>query len=84
NSAQKKLARELTRLVHGEEGLREALESTHLMNPGKNTFNEEHVDKMLATMPYIDVKRADVLEKNYIDLITEVGLVSSKGEARRL
>lgn len=76
NEAKKVLAFEATKICHGEQAAIEA-EST-----AQKTFEQGSVGDDL---PSITVK-ADVLEAgfNILDALSEAGLVSSKGEARRL
>lgn len=84
NSAQKKFAEEVTRLVHGEEGLQEALKTTAAATPGKLSFDEENLGQVKDSMPSVELAKGDVLGQNYIDVAVASGLLKSKGEARRL
>ncbi len=85
NIAQKKLAEEVTRFVHGEKGLEEALQVTEKMNPGKKTSLDKETLKVLAeTTPTCNLKREAVLGKKYTEVLQEIGLVSSRSEAVKL
>ncbi len=85
NTAQKRLAEEVTRLVHGEEGLKTALLVTEGAAPGKKAVLNATVLKEIAKdMPYVSLKRHDVVGSKMNDLMPLSGIVSSKGEAVRL
>ena len=84
NSAQKRFAEEVTRLVHGEKGLQEALVTTAAVTPGKLSFDEENLGQVKDSMPNIELARGEVLGQSYIDVAVASGLLKSKGEARRL
>ncbi|MBM3193761.1 MAG: tyrosine--tRNA ligase [Chlamydiae bacterium] len=84
NLAQKRLAEEVTLLVHGEKGLKEALGATDALSPGKMNFCEEGLTAMQENMPNIELSSSDVLSKPYIDVVVRSGLIESKSEVRRL
>jgi tyrosyl-tRNA synthetase len=85
NTAQKRLAEEVTRLIHGEEGLQKALKVTESAAPGANTvLDAETLESISADMPSHTLSLADLDQVKLVDLITKLGLQSSKGEARRL
>jgi tyrosyl-tRNA synthetase len=85
NTAQKRLAEEVTRLVHGEEKLQVALRVTEKAAPGAATeLNAEVLESIAGDMPSFDLARNDVLDVKLIDLMVRVGLQTSKGEARKL
>lgn len=85
--AQRRLAEEVTRIVHGEEGLGQARRATEVL------FGEEPYtdldDSTLAgafgAAPSVDLPR-DRLEDGLglLELMVEVGAASSNGQARRL
>ncbi len=81
NSAQKKLAEELTRLLHNEDGLQSALRATQAASPGHETKLDP---ESLRQMPHVNLPRKDVLDQKFTDLAVMAGLTSSKGEAARL
>lgn len=72
NKAKERLAFEITKLVHGEEKAKEAMEASRAIFSGKRTDNITNilVDKFDG-------------EKLLIDLLVESKLVPSKSEARR-
>ncbi len=85
NTAQRRLAEEVTRLVHGEEGLRTALRVTEGAAPGKEAvLSAEVLQEIAKDMPHIELKREEVLGIKVVDLMALSKLVSSKGEAHRL
>ncbi len=85
NTAQKKLAAEVTRFVHGDEGLGLALKVTEAAAPGSSTeLNPAVLEQIAADMPNATLKYADVVGQKYVDIAVKVGLLSSKGEANRL
>ena len=82
---QKALAEELTRLVHGEEGLKTALGATQAL------FGGDVAGKSAAELETIfkDVKsavmdRADIVGKPVFMVAAAAGMFKSNGEARRM
>lgn len=85
NTAQKRLAEEVTRLVHGEDKLQTALKVTSGAAPGAETeLNAEVLEAISGDMPSLTLGKEDVVNSKLVDLIVKVGLQPSKGEARRL
>lgn len=85
NTAQKRLAEEVTRIVHGEEGVKRALLATKGAAPGKDTeLNAEVLESIAADIPFIELQKTDVIGQKLIDVLVIAGLQPSKGEARRL
>lgn len=85
NTAQRRLAEEVTKLVHGEEGLQKALKVTDGARPGAETSLDPHVLKEIARdMPHIVLTRSDVVGQRFVDLVVKIQFLSSKGEATRL
>ncbi len=83
-SAQKRFAEEVTRLVHGEKGVENALKTTAAVTPGKLEFNEDSLNEVAKNMPNIELKMADVIGHSFVEVSVKSGLISSKSEARRL
>jgi tyrosyl-tRNA synthetase len=85
NSAQRRLAEEVTKIVHGEKGLQEALKITQAASPGAKTYLDAN---LLATMakdlPSCKITAAEIVGMKLIDLYVHCGFQSSKGEAKRL
>lgn len=85
NTAQKRLAEEVTRIVHGEEGLQTALRVTAGAAPGTETILDAQLLETLARdMPSYNLNATEVVDAKLIDLLVLTGLQPSKGEARRL
>ena len=85
NTAQKLLAAEVTRLIHGDEGLETALKVTAGAAPGKKAVLDPTVLKEIAKdMPHVSLARHAVIGSKVTDLMALSGIVSSKGEANRL
>lgn len=72
--AKKLLAFEVTKLVHGEE------EAIKARQTAEDLFNNKGISD---NMPTATIK-SEILDVNVLDLLTSVGLVSSKSEGRRL
>lgn len=76
NKAKEVLAFELTKLVHGEE------EATKAQNAARTVFAGGGKD---ANMPSTDLTKDELGEGiQILDLLVKCGLISSKGEGRRL
>jgi len=85
NSAQRRLAEEVTRIVHGKEGLKKALKVTEAAAPGKEAkLDGETLQAVSSDMPNISLKRDEVIGMRYADIAVKSGLLASKGEANRL
>ena len=85
NTAHKRLAEEVTRIVHGEAGVEEALRVTEAAKPGSQTQLDADTLRVLAAdLPSQTLPKADVVGSKLIDLIVACGLLASKGEARRM
>ncbi|MBM3207799.1 MAG: tyrosine--tRNA ligase [Chlamydiae bacterium] len=86
NSAQKKLAEELTRMIHGEQGLQKALKVTEGTQPGAKDvqLDYETLKEISHDMPNVRLKKEVVLGSKFTDVAATSGIVSSKGEAARL
>ncbi len=85
NSAQKRLAEELTRMIHNEEGLQSALRATQAAAPGHAAeLSPEAFQQMMKDLPHVKLTRADVVDRKFIEVAAQTGLASSKGEATRL
>lgn len=84
-TAQKRLAEEITQLIHGEEGLKTAIQVTEGVAPGSETkLDVDVLEELSKNMPNHEVSSEQVLNKKLVDLFVELGLQPSKGEARRL
>ena len=79
-TGQKRLAQEVTKVVHGEEAAKQAEKITSfLFGDGKITdLDESDLDLLAKSFP--TAKTGNKL----VDILAETGLASSKGEARKL
>ncbi|MDR2344750.1 MAG: tyrosine--tRNA ligase [Planctomycetaceae bacterium] len=83
--AQKKLADEFTRLIHGESALEIAKRATDIFFGGEiSNLNDEQLMSIFKDVPGKKFERKKLDEGlSIIDVIYECGLVTSKAEARR-
>lgn len=85
NTVQKRLAEEVTRLVHGQAGLDTALRVTKGAAPGSDTvLDAEVLESISKDMASFHLTEDAVIGQKLVDVMVKVGLQSSKGEARRL
>jgi tyrosyl-tRNA synthetase len=85
NTVQKRLASEITRMIHGEEGLQAALKVTEAASPGaKAMLDPETLATIAADMPHCSLSSEEVVNQKFVDVAVKIGLLSSKGEATRL
>ncbi len=85
NEAQKRLAQEITRIVHGEEGVAKAEAATQAAAPGAETkLNAESLLAIASELPCYQVSSQEIEGKRLIDLLVDLKVLLSKGEARRL
>lgn len=83
NTAQKKLAEEITRFVHGEEGLQKALGATKTARPGsKALLTKEALEEIAGDIPSVEMP--PIAKEKFSEVALKAGLVSSKSEAVRL
>ena len=85
--SQNRLATELTRLVHGDEGLRAAERAKEIFFGGKSIegMDDAALNQIFADVPSCEVPRDKLSADGFslIDALAESGLCQSKGEARR-
>nr|XP_043635618.1 tyrosine--tRNA ligase, chloroplastic/mitochondrial [Erigeron canadensis] len=85
NSAQRRLAEEVTRFVHGVDGLEEAIKATEALRPGSETrLDWKTIEGIAEDVPSCSLAYDDVLNVGVVDLSVSTGLIESKGAARRL
>ncbi|EXC27891.1 Tyrosine--tRNA ligase [Morus notabilis] len=85
NTAQRRLAEEVTRFVHGEEGLREALKATEALRPGAETkLDWKTIEGIAEDVPSCSLAYAEAIGLSLVDLSVSAGLLESKSAARRL
>ena len=82
---QKRLAVEITRLVHSEAGLAAAERATQvLFGQAIDKLSDRDVADIFADVPVLTLPRARLGKWLLVDLFAEAGLCKSKSEARRL
>lgn len=85
NTVQRRLAEEITRLVHGEEGLEAALKATQAARPGHDApLSAESLEAMSSELPSKEVSLETFVGSKIVDLVAILDILPSKGEARRL
>jgi tyrosyl-tRNA synthetase len=85
NSAQKRLAEEVTRFVHGQAGLESAQKVTEGMAPGADaTLNAEVLMELAKDMPSASLPQNEVLGHKFTDVAVKIQFLASKSEAARL
>ena len=85
-ASQKRLAEELTRLVHGETGLTAAQRASAILFGAEiSGFSDRQLRDIFADVPSIEmsVSRLDGAGLGALDAFVEAGLAKSKGEVRR-
>ncbi|MEB3370683.1 tyrosine--tRNA ligase [Saccharopolyspora mangrovi] len=82
-AGQKRLAEELTTLVHGEDQTRKVIAASQaLFGRGEIAeLDEATLDSAMAAVPSAELRLAD--GPSIVDLLVETGLVDGKGAARR-
>lgn len=85
-AAQRRLAEEVTRLVHGEEALQNAVSASQAVFGGELTgLDERTLLEVFSEVPSSDLPTANLAdERPLLDALVEAGVFPSKGEARRL
>ena len=83
--SQKRLAEELTQLVHGEEGLAVAQRATDIFFGAEiSNLDDAQLSQIFADVPSKELPAAQLAEGlPILDAFVEAGLSKSKGEARR-
>ncbi|KAL0717756.1 hypothetical protein Bca4012_067078 [Brassica carinata] len=85
NTAQMKLAEEVTRFVHGEEGLKEAMKATEALRPGAETkLDWNLIERIAEDIPTCSLAIDKVSGVSIVDVSVSAGLFESKSAARRM
>jgi tyrosyl-tRNA synthetase len=83
--AQHVLAEELTRAVHGEQGLVTARKTSEVLFGGSvEGLSAAMIETIFANVQSATMSKADIMGKPLFEVIAAAGMVASKGEARRL
>ena len=82
---QKALAEELTRLVHGEEGLKTALGATQTLFGGDvSGKSADELEMIFKDVKSATLAKADIVGKSVFAVAAAAGMFKSNGEARRM
>ena len=85
NTAQRLLAEEVTRFVHGEAGVELAQKATAALAPGsKADLDAETLAALAEELPTSALGAAEVVGAPVAEVLAKCGLQPSKGAARRL
>jgi len=85
NTAQKRLAEEVTRTVFSEKGLMAALKVTDATLPGSDALLDSSIlENLSGDMPSFDFTLNEVIGMPVIELMVKTGLQESKSAARKL
>jgi tyrosyl-tRNA synthetase len=83
--AQRVLAEQVTRCVHGEHGLAIARRASEVLFGGAiEGLPVADLLEIFSNVPSSELPRADVIGKSVVEVAATAGLCASKGEARRL
>ena len=83
--AQKTLAEEMTRTIHGAAGLQIAQRASEVLFGGSmEGMRADDLVRIFANVPSRELPLASVKEVGFLDVAVAAGLCKSKGEARRL
>ncbi len=85
-AAQRRLAQEVTRLLHGQAALDDAERASQAMFGGDVTgLNEATLEDVFGEVPSSEIAAAELqAQRPLLDVLVEAGVFKSKGEARRL
>lgn len=82
---QRRLAEEVTKLVHGASGLSVAEKATQVLFGGSiDGMRASDLIKVLGDVKSATMTRSDIINLPVLDLAVKTGFCTSKGEARRL
>ncbi|XP_020588208.1 tyrosine--tRNA ligase, chloroplastic/mitochondrial-like [Phalaenopsis equestris] len=85
NSAQRRLAEEVTRFVHGKEGLVEAVNATKALMSGAETeLDPNTIEGIVKDVPSCSLPYDRVLNSLLVEISVISGFLGSKSAARRL
>lgn len=85
NTAQKRLAEEVTRFIHKEEGLQAALRVTEGIAPGAEAkLDGATLQELAKDMPNATLSVTEVVGHKFIDVAARVAFIPSKSEGVRL
>lgn len=82
--AQKRLAQEVTLMVHGQAGLDAAIKTTELAQPGHAVALNEETFKVLENELEPFTFNPQAIGSKWVDIIAELKILASKGDVKRL
>ena len=84
-ASQKRLAEEVTKLIHGEAGLKSAKQATEILfGAAIADLSDKELQQIFADVPSVTLPKARLADGiPIVDALVEAGLSKSKGEARR-
>ncbi|MHB8133373.1 MAG: tyrosine--tRNA ligase [Anaerolineaceae bacterium] len=85
-SAQKRLAQEMTALVHGESALASAVQASEVLFGGSMSgLSSNAISEIFSDIPSTEINEQQFTseKKNILDILVEIGLAKSRGEGRR-
>ncbi len=85
-AAQLRLAEEITRMVHGEEALQNAIRASQAMFSGDlRGLDEQSLLDVFSEVPSVELPQAVLAAgRPLIEVLVEAGVFESKGEAKRM
>lgn len=84
-TAQKRLAEEITRAVHGDQSLKIALEVTQSLSPGSETqLDVATLEAMSNNMPNFELTQSEIVDRKLSHLLVHLNLQPSNGSAKKL
>ena len=85
-AAQRLLAEEVTRLVHGETALSNAVRASRAMFGGDiKGLDDATIEDVFSEVPSFELPRAEIgNERLLVDVLVQCGIFKSKGEVRRI
>lgn len=83
--SQKRLAEEVTRLIHGDTGLKSARQATEILFGAEIAdLSDKELEQIFAHVPSVTLPKSRLSDGiPIIDALVESGLAKSKGDARR-
>jgi tyrosyl-tRNA synthetase len=83
--SQKRLAQEVTRLIHGETGLKSAQQATEILFGAEiSDLSDKELQQIFAHVPSVTLPKQRLVDGiAIVDALVESGLAKSKGDARR-
>lgn len=85
-AAQRRLAEEVTRMVHGEEAMGNAVRASQAVFGGDLAgLDDATLEDVFSEVPSIELPRSELSSgRRLVDVLVSCGLFASKGEARRM